>query len=141
MAVIGINYDEGNKKNLGYKSVDISYSSLKKKKVFNSGDFVKDWYDCLKFIITNNILNEEPITYSSSVDHFIVDGAPFESAYLHIKNKVTELKYVDHTDKNYIYTQTDIYEEGIELFVKKGTKPTWEELRKICRDEKKNVKK
>ena len=32
MAVYGINYDEGNEKDLGYESVDISYDNLKKKK-------------------------------------------------------------------------------------------------------------
>ena len=35
MAVYGINYDERNEKDLGYKSVNISYDNLKKQKVFD----------------------------------------------------------------------------------------------------------
>jgi hypothetical protein len=45
MAVVSIIYSEGNKKDLQYKHVELSYDSLKKKKKFNSGNFVKDWLD------------------------------------------------------------------------------------------------
>lgn len=39
-AIISIEYDEGNKKNLGYKYVSISYDNEKKE--FSSGNFVVD---------------------------------------------------------------------------------------------------
>jgi len=49
MAVYGINYDEaGSKQPLNYKSVDIRYGNGQEK-VFDSGNFVKDWYDLIKY--------------------------------------------------------------------------------------------
>jgi hypothetical protein len=82
MAVYGINYDEGNEKDLGYKSVDISYDNLKKQKVFDSGNFVKDWYDLVKFMIMELSKTESHFIGSSSTDHFFMDGAKFDEAYL-----------------------------------------------------------
>lgn len=137
MAVISITYNDGNKKNLGYKSVNLSYENNKKKHSFKSGNFVKDWYDCIKFIITSDI--KEPVMHSSSVDHYIMDGAKFKSAYLHTNNNNSELKYLSNS-MNSIYSDHDISEEGIEFFVVEGTKPTWEELRVLCNDSK-SVKK
>ena len=120
MAVIDIIYNEGGKPTLDYKSVGMSYSvdGERQKKKFNSGDFVKDWYDAIKWIIQSKI--EEPVCNSSSVDHFIMDGAPYDSAYLVIDGDKPTLHYE--------------YCEEIELFVSKGTKPTWKELKKICDD-------
>lgn len=120
MAVISIQYKEGNKKNLGYKSVSISYDSLKKKKVFKSGDFVKDWWDCIKFNI-QKIGTDEFTSMSSSVNHFIMDGAPYDSAYLDVSRGKPKLSYVYDEDK-------------IELFVPTGMKPTWEKLKKLCEE-------
>lgn len=116
MAVISIEYNEGAKK-LNYKAVRLHYAKLKKKEVFKSGNFVKDWFNAIKFIIKGNL--GEPISSSSSVDHFITDGAPYDSVYLHTDDN-TELRY-------------EYDEEGIELFVDKGTKPTWEELKKYVK--------
>lgn len=45
-----------------------------------------------------------------------MDGAPFESGYLHMVDDKPVLKYVDTTDKNYLYSQQEIY-EGWEFFV------------------------
>lgn len=126
MAVIGVNYTEfSKKKDMGYQSVDISYNNLKKEKIFDSGDFVKDWYNCNKFIITKLFDKEPHIMMSSSFDNFFMDGAKFDSAYL-ITNgdEAPELSYERDDDK-------------IEFFVKKGTKPTWLELRELCGDPKK----
>jgi len=120
MAVVSIEYNDGNKKDLGYRSVDISYNGSKTKKSFNSGDFVKDWYDCTKLVVTK-IHGKEYISNSSSVDHFIMDGAKFDSAYLKEVKGKAELVYDDNADG-----------QGIEFFVVEGTKPTWEELQKLC---------
>jgi hypothetical protein len=120
MAVVSIEYNDGNKKDLGYRSVDISYNGSKNKKSFNSGDFVKDWYDCTKLVVTK-IHGKEYISNSSSVDHFIMDGAKFDSAYLKSVKSKAELVYDDNADG-----------QGIEFFVVEGTKPTWEELQKLC---------
>lgn len=131
MAVISINYKEaGKQKNLGYKSVCLSYKEGKK--IFNSGDFVKDWFDCKGFAVNEGIINKEPIMHSSSVDHFLMDGAKFESAYLHLENDEPVLKYIDRSDPNWYITQRHIDEDGWEFFVDEGTKPTWNELRVRC---------
>lgn len=145
MAVLGINYtgcnhkyddnddqiDETNPKcRLKYKSVYIHGDKCKK--IFKSGNFIKDWYDAKKYYITK--LNDEVLSASSSSDHFFMDGANFDSAYLHVENNVPILKYVDRTkDKWYL---TDIC-DGWEFFVEEGTTPTWEELKIICGDIKK----
>ena len=127
MAVVGIRYNESSKKKdimKEYAGVTIMYGmKVTKNKLFNSGDFVKDWYDCNKFIITKLQDTEFHFANSSSVDHFIMDGAPFRSAYLKME-----------PEPHLVYK----YEgDGIEFFVKKCTKPTWEELRKLCGDIKK----
>jgi hypothetical protein len=135
MSVISINYQDGNTENLGYKSVEVSYNLFKDRKFFESGDFIRDWYYAMKFII-QEMPEGEHLSFSSSVDHFIMDGAPYTSAYLHIEDGVAVLKYLDETDANYIYTQEAVY-RGIEFFVAENTQPTWKELKEICVDAKK----
>ena len=123
MAVYGINYDEGNKENLGYKSVDISYGNLKEQKVFDSGNFVKDWFDLMKFIITVLRKIEMNFIGSSSIDHFFMDGAKYDKAYLVLVN-----------ENNKTVLEYDLeYEDGIVFYVPEGTKPTWEELKEMCK--------
>ena len=127
MAVVFINYDEP--KSETYKVVGISMNDKGKdgrtEIEFKSGDFVKDWYDCTKHII-ENVVDTEPVLHSSSVDHFIMDGAKFDSLWLVNveKEKWDLIKYKDIPDGK----------QGIEFFVEKGTKPSWSELRKICGD-------
>lgn len=135
MAFINIKYNDGDGST--YKAVEISHGEeLKKKKVFKSGNFVKDWYDAMKFVIFK--AKESRCSMSSSVNHFIIDGAPYESAYLiEIEKDKWDLRYVDETDPLYLITQRDIYEKGIEFFVNTGTKPTWTELKELCGEPKK----
>lgn len=123
MSVTSINYDEPNQDL--YVSVDISLMRDKQKKTFNSGDFVKDWYDCTKYIITELSELNEPLMNSSSVDHFIMDGDKYESSYL----------LFDENGEPYL--SKEYQNKGIELFVKSGTNPTWNELREICGDKRK----
>jgi hypothetical protein len=57
---------------------------------------------------------------SSTVDQFIMDDAPFDSAWLKMIDGKPTLIYD--------------YEEGrIEFFVPQGTQPTWEELKEMCK--------
>jgi hypothetical protein len=144
MAVIGINYDgydhtyddNGNRieidpsdpSYLKYESVSLRTNSGSF--VFDSGDFPKDWYQAKK---KYQEVMDTYFSHSSSVDHFITDGAKFDSAYLHIVDEKPVLKYIDKSDPNYIFTQMDIYENGWEFFVPQNTQPTWEELREMCR--------
>ena len=121
MAFITIIYDEGNKKNLGYKSVEIHYGKNDEKKIFNTENFVKDWYDMRKYMIQNLLDSEIFFVNSSSVDHFLMDGAPYDSAYF---------KTNDDGTPYFSYVFGD---ENIEFFVPKGTKPTFNELKEICK--------
>jgi len=127
-----INYNEaGSQQPLNYKSVEIHFGK-EEKKFFDTGNFVKDWWDRTKFII-QEIDNDSMFVHSSSVDHFIMDGAPYDSAYLHIVDEKVVLKYIDRSDPDYLFTQADIFEKGTEIFVAEGTQPTWEELKEICK--------
>jgi len=125
MAIISINYNEsGFEPDLGYKSVAFK-PRQGEEKLFDSGDFIKDWYNCTKYIITEwDNVDEEPLMHSSSVDHFIMDGAKFDNAKLIFKGDEPMLSYVN-------------YLEGIEFFVPENTQPTWEELSKMVGHEKK----
>lgn len=121
MAVISVDYKEGSKsKKMGYKRVELHYDNFNKIEYWDSGDFVLDWYNMVKFIIQNEISNTENISHSSSLDHFIMDGAPYCSAYLNM----------DKDNKPYLVYGDD---EGIELFVHAGTQPTWEELKEYVK--------
>ena len=124
MAVYGINYDEGNKKDLGYESVRISYGR-NQEKIFNSGNFLKDWFDLVKFIVTELSETEYHFTGSSSVDHFFMDGADelYDEAYL------VNLTVDGETKSGLSYVHD---EDSIKFYVPKNTQPTWEELKKIC---------
>ncbi len=119
--VRGITYEDGTPN--GYKHVYI-HGRNGEEKVFDSGNFVKDWFDALKWFIHNNV--DEHLSDSSTVDHFIMDGAPYDSAYL--KFKADDAPYLDYAHD---YRSND---DGFELFVPEGTQPTWEELKKMCTD-------
>jgi hypothetical protein len=147
MAVIGINYsgtdhdydDDGNEIKLNpstfkYESIRLHFG--KERLEFKSGNFVKDWYDAKKKYM--GIMGEEPyLSASSDVDHFQGDGGKFDSAYLHIENDKAVLKYCSYDDSldmmETLVANRKIYEDGWEFFVPEGTKPTWEELKEMCK--------
>lgn len=126
MAVVSINYKEGNPES--YQSIDISYDYLQKRKIFDSGNFIVDWYDHQKWIaeeMDGELKNEHSFSNSSSVDHFIMDGANVESRYL----KIGE-------DENpYLTKEYDWYDPGTELFIPEGEKWTWEQLKEYVKNE------
>lgn len=124
MSVISINYNDGGDP-LGYESVQFSFGFSNEKKIFNSGNFVQDWFDMRKFMIMEYDNSKDPYSsYSSSVDHFIMDGAPYESAYLKPVDDKSEKWFLDY--------EYDFQNQGIEFFVPEGTRPTWEELKTMC---------
>lgn len=134
MAVIGINYTGGNR----YDDNDVliedepMYESVylhtnKGKFIFNSGNFVKDWFDAKKKYI-QEFSEEEFLAGSSTCDHFIMDGAKFDSGYLHMDGETPVLKYVDEKDENLREVIN-----GWEMFVPEGTQPSWEELKEMCK--------
>lgn len=143
MAVIGINYEGANHDyddngerietpgGLKYKSVYVHYEGGEK--VFDSGNFIKDWFDAKGFY-ARGLMDKEPyLSGSSTCDHFHMDGADFDSAYLHIVDDKPVLKYVNTENPNWFMTQRDVYEKGWEFFVEPGTQPTWEELKEMCK--------
>ena len=142
MAVIGINYKGGKNYDdggnlIGDPPTDVSIyvHSGDQDYEFNSGNFIKDWYDMNKKIIHEEIKSDNGYwSHSSTVDHFIMDGAPYDSAYLHIIDDIGVLKYYDRTDPNWwMDNETG---KGIEFFVPENTTPTWDELREMCNDKK-----
>ena len=118
MAFITINYDDGDGST--YESVEIHYGD-NEKKIFASGNFVKDWWDMRKFMIQNLLDSEYAFSCSSSVDHFIMDGAPYDSAYLKTNDE----------GKPYFAYGNEHCDDGIEFFVPEGTQPTWDELKEL----------
>ena len=120
MAVIGINYNEGGKP-LDYQSVYLHH--FNGEEIFASGDFVKDWYDATKYFIQHLLDTEGHLSESSTVDHFIMDGAPYDSGYMEVEDGKGVLYYGTST-------------RGLEFFVKEDTTPTWDELRELCGDKK-----
>lgn len=136
MAVIGIHYSGGevigeeNEDNYEltprtpviYKHVYLHLSN-DKELIFDTGDFVKDWFNAKKKFL--DVLEEEVhLSASSSVDHFIMDGAPYDSAYLVFK---------DENDTGELSYNSEDYDKGWEMFVHKGTTPTWVELKQYCK--------
>lgn len=123
MAVIGINYTEPDPNT--YESVQISYGK-DEEKIFDSGDFVKDWYELNKWITMEadgELKQEYAFSNSSSVNHFIMDGAPYISRYLKIDDSGNPLLVKDY----------DWMDEGTEFFIPDGKDWTWEELKKYCK--------
>ena len=118
MSIRTINYIESNPQT--YKSVKI-WVNKDNEFVFDSGDFVKDWFNSLKFVLTGGLGEYPRLSDSSSVNHFIMDGGSglYDSAWL----------VIDETSAELVYDYTD---EGYEVFVTKGTKPTWKELKESC---------
>ena len=150
MAVIGINYsgyshdyddnderieiDPSDPRYFKYESVRLH--TTKEDFEFKSGNFVKDWYDAKKKY--TEIMDDEPyLLASSDINHFQGDGGKFDSAYLHTENDKAVLKYCMYDDSlemmETLIANREIYEKGWEFFVPEGTKPTWEELKEMCK--------
>jgi len=115
--IVRIIYTEGDQST--YKCVELNIVNDSSKMAFNTGDFVKDWFQCMKYIT----MEEEPdyMMLSSVVDHFITDGDKYISAYLKSDH---ELHY-----------EYDFKEPGMEFFVPKDKEMTWVELKEYSKDD------
>lgn len=130
MAIIGIHYSGGNYYNDDDILIDcpIEYHKVylhtisDDEYIFDTGDFIKDWYNAKKKFL-EFYEREGSLKYSSTVDHFIEEGAPYEKVYL-----IPEVEY-DYKGK----LDYDYKENGLLMFVNKGDKLTWEELKKYCK--------
>jgi len=116
MAVISINCEEFTQKNIESVEVYLGHQKFGDKKIFDSGNIVKDWARAMKYIITEMPQDEFPVVFSSSVDHFLVDGDEYEMQYLNI----VEGKY-QLTQKKGKY--------GFGHIVRTGSKLSWDELK------------
>lgn len=136
MAFISIQYDGGNNydeesgevisNDFVYESVTIS--TKKEKFIFNSGNFVKDWFDAKKKYMDELQDTEHYLSASSDINHIQSDsGNKFDSAYLHVVDDKPILLYTDANKSDYVWM------EGWEFFVPAGTKPTYEELKEMCK--------
>ena len=125
MSIISIKYDyNDDPSKIVYKAVELTnVSTLEKEKyLFDTGDFVKDWNALNKFIYAESELyKKEPISHSSSVDHFIMDTEDYAS------------KYLDLTGDEAVFTN-EYDERFVECFILKGTDPTWEEYQEYCKN-------
>jgi hypothetical protein len=125
MSVISVKYN-GYKKKLKYIHLSCDDN------IYNSGDFVVDWFNVMHDYIVNN--KYPYISTSSSIDHFIMDGAPFDGTYLYQVDKVNEkweLIYID--DVKDLLEQNEIVRKGIEFFVPEDNHMNWEELKLYCK--------
>lgn len=121
MAVISVHYDEDDQST--YKGVEISYQNLQNHEKFESGNFVVDWFMLIRFIANSDIEAVENISYSSSVDHFIMDGDRYKPAYLIIKENQKPLLSYNKND----------YKIGIEFFTDHNTKDmSWDQFSNYC---------
>ena len=114
MATIGINYKITQQ--VQYESVYLILISGERI-IFDSGNFVKDWYLAKKTFLENSH-TEVSLNLDPNVYQFIDDGAPFDFAYIRLENDAAVFSY-DGT--------------GWEMFVPKGTHPTWMELKESCK--------
>lgn len=109
---IGFSGDNGK-----YKGVYLSDPNDVKTN-FNTGDFIKDWFNLNKHINTLAVDGYLPhCTCSSQINHLGEYGFDYDSKYL---NEVGG-EYVLSDDYN-----------GIEFFVNEDIK-TWEELKEYCK--------
>ena len=129
MNVVRINYD-GYKETLKYLSVECN------KTLYESGDFIKDWYTLMKDYIVNEMY--DGLICSSSVDHFFFDGADYDSCRLQVDDDgKAELIYIDLTSvamgSEDWFKLVDIEDNAIEFFTPKDSKMTWNELKEYCK--------
>lgn len=118
---ISVDYNEPNPNE--YHRVNCSEAFSDNKRVYDSGDFGKDWFDMVRDVITLTEDESFSAVFSSSVDHFFMDGAKFDSTFLCFNS--VDGPYLDYN-----------VDSGIELFVPEGTKPTWKELKELYNDKK-----
>jgi hypothetical protein len=128
MAVIRVdcNYDP-----MEYRGVTIRYRNLLSLETFNTGNFIIDWYEAIKFFNGDLAVAEEFLSYSSSVDEYVSESKEYMSAYLHVIDGEFVLKYLDRSLPNWWEDESGVA-EGIELFVPMDKELTWYEYHTLC---------
>jgi len=91
---ITIDYDEPKAKT--YRGVHLHIEDEVNK--FDSGDFIKDWFNMNKFIAHSYLTG---CSISSSYDHFFMDGAKYNPLHLVKENDIFELRKCTISFKKY----------------------------------------
>lgn len=117
MSVFSIEYDGKNSSiNYSHIEIDLLVGYETQIKEFRSGNFCKDWFDMIKFMVKDS--NNNHFVGSSSVDHFRMDGGT--------KNYYLKKLFVGSTP-----TLRNVQEDlGITIWVSEELKDaSWEEVK------------
>jgi hypothetical protein len=106
-------------------AVNITYNFNKDSKLFDSGDFVKNWYDCNKFKMH---LDKREFDFK---DDLSIEEYALKHSLVETRLAQAEGGWVLDYDNKKTW-------RSVLYYVAEGTNPTWEELRKICEDEDKS---
>ena len=121
MALVGINTVEDNK----YESFYIVMSGLNHDKVFDSGDPIKDWYNCTKHFIQYFEETEDlKLEMTNDVISFLLQNHDYDIMNLTYDSKEINISY--NTPKEGAH----IGKIGWLFLIKKNERPTFEELKK-----------
>ena len=123
MALISLNKDNGKYASLAVTYPDDYYDG-ESQKIFDSGDFIKDWYDSIKFLLVDMGLTGR--IYLSELLSDFIEKSPYDKAYLIVDKKTGESKLVYNKIEN---------DDILDFFVPAGEKPTWNQLREYCGEE------
>tara|TARA_R110000851_G_scaffold221165_2_gene373931 strand:+ start:689 stop:1051 length:363 start_codon:yes stop_codon:yes gene_type:complete len=105
-------------------NIKITYNFNKDSKEFKSNSFIKNWYDCTKFKM---MLDNQEFGFN---DHSSINE--------YIKKNSFDRKYLTNSSGEWVLKDmsSEFDNKAVKYYVEKDTNPTWEELRKICEDEK-----
>lgn len=108
-----------------YSHISLTINNTKEQifKSLKTGDFIKDWFNLKKYLLSNEI---DLVVNSSSVDHFIMDNTnTLKSKYLVYK---ANPELVDYDDLD---LDNDVYDE---LFIPKDSNFTFQDLKNYCKE-------
>lgn len=100
MAFATVNYTEGDQSS--YKSLEVHYTERgeEKRSYFDTGDITVDHYDFMKWLVNQgkDFYDDNPfVTWSSSYDHFFMDGDRYVERYFN--PKTSEFYTQDEMDR------------------------------------------
>lgn len=122
-----VDYDEGDATT--YRGVGI-YVSSDRSILFNSGDFPKDWWDALRKVYDLMDETGQLAASSSSVDHFLMDGADelYDLANLIQEDGKLKLVYRDDFSEMEWWNLT-----GATVYVNTGERLSFDEFKEKYR--------
>lgn len=123
MALVGINKNNENK----YESFYIVMRGSEHDKVFDSGDPIKDWYQCTKHFIENFEQTEEmDLKMSNDAASFIAQSEEYDTINLLYNDENIDITYHDAKEG----VNLTINKIGWLFLIKKNERPSFEEIKK-----------